>query len=99
MADRRETFERELAPEPGRTALVVVDMQRGFLDLGEAMEVPPARDTVAAIQSLLALFRGRRLPVVFTGFLYSEGVPLLVARLIEHLRVHPADHLSAAACP
>src|SRR5207249_6485029 len=44
MADRRETFERVLAPEPGRTALVVVDMQRGFLDPGEAMEVPPARE-------------------------------------------------------
>jgi nicotinamidase-related amidase len=37
MPDRRETF--ELAPEPGRTALVVVDMQRGFLDPSEAMEV------------------------------------------------------------
>ncbi len=40
MADRREMFERALAPEPGRTALVVVDMQRGFLDPGEPMEVP-----------------------------------------------------------
>src|SRR5262245_55557051 len=36
MAERRETFEHVLAPEPGRTALVVVDMQRGFLDPGEA---------------------------------------------------------------
>jgi nicotinamidase-related amidase len=50
MADRRETFERVLAPEPGRTALVVVDMQRGFLDPGEAMEVPPAREIVPVIQ-------------------------------------------------
>jgi len=33
-------FERALAPEPGRTALVVVDMQRGFLHPGEPMEVP-----------------------------------------------------------
>jgi nicotinamidase-related amidase len=90
MADRRETFERELAPEPGRTALVVVDMQRGFLDPGEAMEVPPARDTVAAIQSLLALFRGKRLPVVFTEFVYSEEVPLLVGRLHpEHQPAKP----------
>jgi ureidoacrylate peracid hydrolase len=90
MADRRETFERELAPEPGRTALVVVDMQRGFLDPGEAMEVPPARDTVAAIQSLLALFRGRRMPVAFTEFVYSEDVPLLVGRLHpEHRPAKP----------
>src|SRR6266404_4728769 len=49
MAERRETFERVLTPEPGRTALVVVDMQRGFLDLGEAMEVPPAREIVPVL--------------------------------------------------
>jgi len=90
MADRRETFERELAPEPGRTALVVVDMQRGFLDPGEAMEVPPARETVGAIQTLLALFRARRMPVMFTEFVYSESVPLLVGRLHpEHQPAKP----------
>jgi len=53
MADRRDAFERALAPEPGRTALVVVDMQRGFLDAGEAMAVPPAREIVPVIQELL----------------------------------------------
>lgn len=90
MADRRETFERELAPEPGRTALLVVDMQRGFLDPGEAMEVPPARDTVPAIQTLLALFRSRRMPVMFTEFVYSEEVPHLVGRLHpEHQPAKP----------
>ena len=90
MADRRLTFERELAPEPGRTALVVVDMQRGFLDPGEAMEVPPARDTVPTIQTLLALFRARRMPVAFTEFVYSEAVPLLVGRLhAEHQPAKP----------
>ena len=40
--DRAALFERVLAPEPGRTALLVVDMQRGFLDPGEAMEVTGA---------------------------------------------------------
>ena len=90
MADRRETFERELAPEPGRTALVVVDMQRGFLDPAEAMEVPPARETVGAIQTLLALFRARRMLVVFTEFAYSESAPLLVGRLHpEHQPAKP----------
>ncbi len=90
MADRRETFERVLAPEPGRTALVVVDMQRGFLDPGEAMEVPPAREIVPAIQSLLSLFRAKRLPVVFTEFVYSESVPVLIGSLHpEHRAVAP----------
>ena len=89
MANRREAFERALAPEPGRTALVVVDMQRGFLDPGEAMEVPPAREIVPAIQNLLGVFRSRRLPVVFTEFVYSESVPVLIGRLHPEHRPAP----------
>src|SRR6267142_1298657 len=91
MADRGETFERVLAPEPGRTALVVVDMQRGFLEPGEAMAVPPAREIVPVIQSLLSVFRARRLPVVFTEFVYSQSVPVLIGSL------HP-EH-KPAPCP
>jgi len=90
MADRRELFERVLRPDPERTALLVVDMQRGFLDPGEALEVPPARDAIPAIRALLAAFRGRRLPVVFSEFVYSERVPLLVGALHpEHRRAAP----------
>ena len=89
MADRREAFERALAPEPGRTALVVVDMQRGFLDPGEAMEVPAAREIVPVIQHLLSVFRVRRLPVVFTEFVYSESVPVLIGRLHPEHRPAP----------
>ena len=89
MADRRETFERVLAPEPGRTALVVVDMQRGFLDPGETMEVPPAREIVPVIQRLLDVFRAKRLPVVFTEFVYSQSVPVLVGSLHPEHRPAP----------
>jgi nicotinamidase-related amidase len=89
MADRRETFGRVLAPEPGRTALVVVDMQRGFLDPGEAMEVPPAREIVPVIQHLLGVFRAKRLPVVFTEFVYSESVPVLIGSLHPEHRPAP----------
>ena len=78
---RQMTFDRVLRLEPGRTALVVVDMQRGFVEPGQAMEVPPARDTVPAIRSLLEAFRAARLPVVFTAFVYSPEVPLLVGEL------------------
>ena len=90
MADRSETFERVLAPEPGRTALVVVDMQRGFLDAGEAMQVPPAREIVPAIQKLLSVFRLKRLPVVFTEFVYSESAPVLIGSLHPEHRPAPA---------
>ena len=89
MADRHDAFERALAPEPGRTALVVVDMQRGFLDAGEAMAVPPAREIVPVIQELLSVFRAKRLPVVFTEFVYSESLPVLIGSL--HPEHKPAE--------
>lgn len=78
---RSGTFARVLKLEPGRTALLVVDMQRGFVLPGEAMEVPAARETVPQIRALVDLFRARRLPVVFTEFVYSESAPLLVGEL------------------
>ena len=90
---RAELFERVLAPEPGRTALVVVDMQRGFLDPGEAMEVPPAREVVPAIQNLLRVFRARRLPVVFTEFVYSQNAPVLIGSL------HPEHQPASPGAP
>lgn len=81
MSDRGETFERVLRPEPGRTALLVIDMQRGFLDPGEALEVPQAREIVPRLRGLIELFRGRGLPVVFTEFVYSPRIPLLIGEL------------------
>src|SRR5947208_12126373 len=88
--DRAEAFEAALKLEPERSALVVVDMQRAFLDRGEAMEVPAAREIVPQIRALLDLFRSKRLPVVFTEFTYSEQMPILVGLLHpEHRRAAP----------
>jgi nicotinamidase-related amidase len=87
------TFDRVLRLEPAHTALVVVDMQRGFVEPGQAMEVPPARETVPAIRSLLEAFRAAGLPVVFTAFVYSPQVPLLVGEL------HPEHRPAAAGAP
>jgi nicotinamidase-related amidase len=91
MSDRTQTFERVLRLEPGRTALLVVDMQRGFLDAGAAMEVPEARAIVPTVAGLIALFRRKRLPVAFSQFVYSPAVPLLVGDLHpEHMPVRAA---------
>lgn len=93
MTDRGATFERVLRLQPGRTALLVVDMQRGFVEPGQAMEVPPARETVPAIRPLLDAFRTAKLPVVFTAFVYSPSVPLLVGEL------HPEHRPAAPGAP
>ena len=89
MTDRAAEFARILRLEPGRTALLVVDMQRGFVDAGQAMEVPPAREIVPAIRALLDGFRAKRLPVVFTEFTYSPAVPILVGELHPEHRPAP----------
>ena len=78
---REDIFRSALPLEPGRTALLVVDMQRAFVEPGQAMEVPPARDVIPRIQALISLFREKRLPVVFTEFTYSPAAPLLVGEL------------------
>lgn len=89
MSDRAAAFSRILRLEPHRTALLIVDMQRGFVDPGQAMEVPPARAIVPVIRALLAAFRDKQLPVVFTEFTYSPAVPILVGELHPEHRPAP----------
>jgi len=58
-------------------ALVVVDMQNDFVRVGAPLEVPEARKTIAAHQVLLAAFRRRGLPVVYTKFIAWPARTLL----------------------
>jgi len=57
------------------------------------MEVPPARDIIPRIRTLLDLFRAKRLPVLFTEFTYSERASLLVGEL------HPEHRQAAPGAP
>ncbi len=63
--------------QPGRTALVVIDMQHGFLDPGAALEVPQGREIVPNVRRLVEACRQKRVPVVFTEFVYATSVPCL----------------------
>jgi len=63
--------------DPKRTALLVIDMQRGFLEPGAALEVPPGRDIIPAIQRLVAKCRDVQIPVIFTEYIYSEKIPCM----------------------
>jgi nicotinamidase-related amidase len=93
VAGRDDAFRSALPLEPGRTALLVVDMQRAFVEPGQVMEVPPARDVVPRIQELIGIFREKSLPVVFTEFTYSPAAPLLVGEL------HPEHRPAAPGAP
>ena len=64
-------------PAPGRTALLVIDMQHGFLDPGASLEVPKGREAIPNIQKLLGACRSAKMPVIFTEFVYSLAVPCL----------------------
>jgi nicotinamidase-related amidase len=79
--------------QPGRTALLVVDMQRGFLQAGAALEVPPGRAIIPALQQLIETCRRHRVPVIFTGFVYSPAVPCLRGDPFgpEHLPARPGE--------
>jgi nicotinamidase-related amidase len=90
MSDRRAVFDDVLALRADRTALLVIDMQGGFVDVGAAMEVPPARASIPHIRQLVDTFRAKGRPVIFTEFVYSERAPLLVGALHpEHRRSIP----------
>ncbi|MBH55666.1 MAG: hypothetical protein CMJ82_00585 [Planctomycetaceae bacterium] len=61
----------------GKTALLVIDMQHGFVDEGASLEVPAAREIIPNIQSLVEAFRAVSMPVVFTEFVYADTIPCL----------------------
>ena len=77
---------------PQNAALLVVDMQRGFLDVGAAMEVPAGREATAPILALAAEFRRVSAPVVYTRVVWSPNVPNLVGEL------HPRHKPPISCC-
>ncbi|MBA61770.1 MAG: hypothetical protein CMJ76_05325 [Planctomycetaceae bacterium] len=62
---------------PDKTALLVIDMQHGFVDEGASLEIPKARNILPNIQSLVTAFRNAAMPVIFTEFVYADTIPCL----------------------
>jgi ureidoacrylate peracid hydrolase len=77
--------------EPASTALLVVDMQHGFLAPGASLAVPKGRAIIPRIRALLAGCRRAGAAVLFTRFVYSPAVPCLRGEPfgVEHLPVPP----------
>jgi biuret amidohydrolase len=79
--------------DQGQPALIVVDMQRGFLDPGASLEVPLGRAVSANVRQLVAICRKRHVPVIFTQFVYADAVPCLRGDPFgpEHLPAPPGQ--------
>ena len=58
-------------------ALLIVDMQNDFVRVGAPLEVPAARDTIAAHRKLIAAFRAAHRPMIYTKFISRTEETLL----------------------
>jgi nicotinamidase-related amidase len=61
--------------DPAHSALLVIDMQRDFVDPGGALSVPDAAATVPVIARLLERAREAGMPVVYSQDTHDEGDP------------------------
>ncbi len=63
--------------DPARTALLVIDMQRSFMDPGSSLYVPTAGEILPAVKGLIEFCRRARLPVIYTEFTSFPEIPNL----------------------
>src|SRR5437867_3349517 len=90
----RRTWEKIIgfAPQAGRdpATLSGTNQLAIYGARSRGPQVPPALGIVPVIQGLLDLFRARRVPVMFTEFVYSPSAPVLIGALHpEHLPTLP----------
>lgn len=62
---------------PSRTALLVIDMQRSFMDLEASLAVHTAWDILPPIKKMVDFCRSSGIPVIFTEFVAGPEVPCL----------------------
>jgi nicotinamidase-related amidase len=79
--------------DSARTALLVIDMQRSFMDPQSSLYVPTAREILPAVRGLVHFCRGARVPVIFTEFTSAPEVPTLRKDPFgpEHLEPRPGQ--------
>ena len=70
--------------EPARTALVVIDLQRAFLEPGAPSETPSVRDIVPTVNRLAAAARASGGTVVWVKATFErEGWPLFFEHMVR----------------
>lgn len=79
--------------EMGRTALLLIDMQQGFMTPGASLAVPTAWDALPNQQQMVQFCRQHGIPVIFTAFVASPQIPTLRVEPfgVEHVPPAPGD--------
>ncbi len=90
---RQERIDELHRCRAGRTALLVIDMQRGSLEPGAALEVPQGRQIIENVRRVIELCRTRAIPVVHSQFVYATAIPCLRGDPFgpEHLPAGPSS--------
>jgi biuret amidohydrolase len=84
MPTQQELAERKAARihqvhrmDPRRTALLVIDFQKSFMDPASSLYVPTAWDILPPVRGLVDHCRRAHLPVIFTEFTSDPAIPNL----------------------
>lgn len=59
--------------DAARSAVLIIDMQRDFVEEGRPMEVPAARDAIPGIQRVAGAARAAGAPVIYTRHLLLDA--------------------------
>jgi len=73
-------LEHSLTFEPEKSALIVVDMQKYFLDPASHAYIPSAPSIIKGVNELIGRFNLRKRPIIFTRHLNSAGDAKLIAK-------------------
>lgn len=99
MSRRYWQWARPFGWEPERTALLIIDMQRGFIREDSPLVVPMARDQVGVIAATQQAFRERGLPVVQTRFVVRDDAYYPFYRTIAPQRGIDSDGTTSPFAP
>ena len=77
IEQKRDRIHQSHRLDQGQPALIVVDMQHGFLDQGASLEVAAGRAILPNIAQIVEACRAQGVPVIFTEFVYATTIPCL----------------------
>jgi len=78
---------------PERTALLIIDMQRSFMDPKASLCVPQGWDILPTIQKMANFCRSVNIPVIYTAYVVRPEIPCLRVDPFgpEHVRAEPGE--------